>query len=129
VSVPFTAQTNLVQRVSDAQRVSRRAGPGDAVTSWMSPSVTAQALLYVLDNTYVTVYSYPQGKLEGRLRHFYLADDACVDTKGDVFIVNLGYGRVFEYAHGGTKRLEDLDIRRGRLLDRRSERQSSRRWG
>jgi len=58
----------------------------------MSPSVTAQALLYVLDNTYVTVYSYPQGKLEGRLRHFYLADDACVDTKGDVFIVNLGYG-------------------------------------
>jgi hypothetical protein len=76
----------------------------------MSPSVTAQALLYVLDNTYVTVYSYPQGKLEGRLRHFYLADDACVDTKGDVFIVNLGYGRVFEYAHGGTKRLEDLDI-------------------
>jgi hypothetical protein len=78
--------------------------------SSMSPDATTQDLLYVLDDTYVTVYSYPEGKLEGKLRRFYLADDACVDQSGNVYIVNLGYGRVFEYAHGGAKRLRDLDI-------------------
>jgi hypothetical protein len=39
----------------------------------------------------------------------YLATGVCVDKKGDVFIVNVGTGQIFEYAHGGTKRLETLD--------------------
>jgi hypothetical protein len=46
----------------------------------------------------VTTYSYPQGKLEGTLRNFYLANGMCVDSKGDVFVVDTGYGKVFEYA-------------------------------
>lgn len=77
----------------------------------MAPEAAMQNLLYVLDNTHVTVYSYPQGKLEGRLRHFNnnLLADACVDQRGDVYIVSWEYGRVYEYAHGSTKRLRELD--------------------
>ena len=76
--------------------------------SSMSPSVASQDLLYVSDARTVTVYSYPQGKLEGTLRHLYIAGGMCVDRKGDVFIVDDGYYKIFEYAHGGTKRLATL---------------------
>ena len=77
--------------------------------SWMAADAAVQDLLYVAADEYVIVFTYPQGSLEGVLRHFYLADDGCVDKRGDVFIANLGYGRVFEYAHGGAKRIADLD--------------------
>ena len=53
--------------------------------------------------------SYPQHKREGILRHFYIATGMCVDKKGDVFVVDSGYGKIFEYSHGGTKRLATLD--------------------
>jgi hypothetical protein len=42
-------------------------------------------------------------------RHFYIATGRCVDKKGDVFVVDSGYRKIFEYAHGGTKRLVTLD--------------------
>jgi hypothetical protein len=32
----------------------------------------------------------------------------CVDKRGDVFIVDIGYSKIFEYAHGGTKRIATL---------------------
>jgi hypothetical protein len=81
----------------------------DGGTSWMARDAASQDLLYVAANDYVIVFTYPQGRLEGVLRHFYLADDGCVDAKGNVYIANLGYGRVYEYAHGGTKRINDID--------------------
>jgi hypothetical protein len=81
--------------------------------SWMAPDASTQDLLYIAANQLVVVYSYPQGKLEGTLRHFYLADDACVDKKGDVYIPNLGTYHFFEYAHGGKKRLKDIDVPTG----------------
>jgi hypothetical protein len=77
-------------------------------TSEISPDAVSQALLYVSDERTVTVYSYPLGKLEETLKHFYLASGMCVDNKGDVFIVDTGYGKIFEYAHGGTKRVATL---------------------
>jgi len=77
--------------------------------SWMSPDAVTQDLLYVSDIRTVTVYSYPAGKLEGILRHFYIATGMCVDGKGDVFVADTGYGKIFEYAHGGSKRLATLD--------------------
>ncbi len=77
--------------------------------SSMAPDAQAQDLLYVSDVRTVTVYSYPRGKFEGTLRHFYIATGMCVDKKGDVFIVDGGYSKVFEYAHGGTKRTATLD--------------------
>jgi hypothetical protein len=81
----------------------------DHDSSWMAPDSTSQDLLYVAADEYVIVFTYPQGRLEGVLRHFYLADDGCVNAKGNVYIANLGYGRVYEYAHGGTKRINDID--------------------
>jgi hypothetical protein len=81
----------------------------DRGKSWMAPDAAGQDLLYVTDVRTVTVYSYPQGKYEGTLRHFYIAQGECVDKKGDIFIADLGYYKVFEYAHGGTKRIATLD--------------------
>ncbi len=77
--------------------------------SWMAPDAPTQDLLYVSDTTWVDVYSYPEGKLEGVLRHFYIAQGMCVDQKGNVFITDEGNNKVYEYAHGGTKRLSVLE--------------------
>jgi hypothetical protein len=77
--------------------------------SWMASDAATQDLLYVSDIRWVDVYSYPEGKLEGVLHHFYIAQGMCVDQKGDVFVTDLGYNKIFEYAHGGTKRLRVLD--------------------
>jgi hypothetical protein len=85
------------------------AANADGGKSWMAPDATSQDLLYIAANRVVVVYSYPQGKLVGTLRRFYLADDGCVDKRGNVYIVNLGWGLVYEYAHGGTKRISDID--------------------
>jgi hypothetical protein len=76
--------------------------------SWMLPEAVTQNLLYISNVRTVTVYSYPKGKLKGTLKHFYIATGECVDKKGDVFIVDDGYGRVFMYGHGGTKRVRTL---------------------
>jgi hypothetical protein len=91
------------------QQTSAIATQADRGKSWMAHDAASQDLLYVAADEYVIVFTYPQGRLEGVLRHFYLADDGCVDAKGNVYIANLGYGRVYEYAHGGTKRINDID--------------------
>jgi hypothetical protein len=82
--------------------------------SWMAPEAKSEDLLYV-GNTqggpsgtgYITVYSYPTGKLVGTLS----ASDPtglCVDRHGDVFVANSLGGNIAEYAHGGTKPIETL---------------------
>ncbi len=50
----------------------------------------------------VYVYSYPQGKLTGKLTGFHYPQGLCVDKAGDVFVTNsVDRGKsVFEYAHG-----------------------------
>jgi hypothetical protein len=72
------------------------------------PGAASQDLLYISNVRTVTVYSYPQGKLEGTLRPFYSAQGECVDKIGDVFIANLGTNEIFEYAHGSKRRLRTL---------------------
>ena len=70
----------------------------------------ADALLYVGGGDgLVTVYAYPSGKLVQTLRGFNDPEGMCIDSHGDVFITDLGYGRIFEYAHGGTKRIAGLE--------------------
>ena len=82
---------------------------GEAERSWMSPDAQNEALLYVGNVWNVTVYSYPQGKLEGTLTgDFYRTSGECVDAKGDVFITNEGNGAIIEYGHGRTKPKEVL---------------------
>jgi hypothetical protein len=76
--------------------------------SWMLPDAKSKDLLYVGDIYDVTVYSYPQGKLEGRLNGFYEIGGECVDAKGDVFVVNTLGGKIVEYAHGGKKPIQTL---------------------
>jgi hypothetical protein len=73
-------------------------------TSWMAPDAVTQDLLYVSNCCWVSVYSYPNGKLEGRLKGFSIAGGECVDNKGDVYITDVGQGRVYEYGHGKSKR-------------------------
>jgi hypothetical protein len=80
----------------------------DRSGSWMLPEAKGEDLLYVGGVSVVTVYSYPQGKLEGVLHGFYRTEGECVDRKRDVYITNLGTNQIFEYAHGGTKRLATL---------------------
>jgi len=75
----------------------------------MAPGAAEQDLLYVTDVRAVTVYLYPEGKLEGTLKGFYIAYGACVGKRGDIFIVDGGYFKIFEYAHGGTKRIATLN--------------------
>jgi hypothetical protein len=82
--------------------------PRDGTSSKTAWATSTQDLLYVADTRTVTVYSYPQGELQRTLRHFYLATGLCADTKGDVFVVDTGYGKIFEYAHGGTTRIATL---------------------
>jgi|SRR5580700_574649 hypothetical protein len=80
----------------------------DAGASWILPEATSQDLLYISDAKTVSIYGYPQGNLVGILKRFYLPAGMCVDKSGDVFIVDTGYAKIFEYAHGGKKRLSTL---------------------
>ena len=99
-------QTGLARLAND-QSVQVSHQPA-ADGSWMLAGAAAHDLLYVSDEATVAVYSYPEGKLEGKLRGFFISQGLCVDTKGDVYIADQGYGRVYEYEHGGVKRIKNL---------------------
>lgn len=77
----------------------------DRSGSWMAPQAKGEDLLYISNYSDVLVFSYPQGKLVGTLKGFYSAVGECVDSEGDVFITNFKPVTVYEYAHGGTKRI------------------------
>ena len=80
-----------------------------ASDSWIAPDAASQDLLYVSDVQEVRVYTYPRGKYEGTLLGFNIAQGECVDNAGNVYVVDEGYGKVFEYAHGSKKRLRTIN--------------------
>lgn len=80
----------------------------NADRSWMAPDAATQDLLYAGTVRSVTIYSYPQGKLVGKLNGFYDVGSVCADTNGHVFVTNFAFGNVYEYAHGSKKRLRTL---------------------
>jgi len=82
--------------------------PADHSGSWMAPGAAKDNLLYVTNTYDVTVYSYPSGKLVGKLKSKDLFRPLieCSDNKGNVFISE--FGAVLEYAHAGTKLLRTL---------------------
>lgn len=84
------------------------AAHAERIGSWMLPEATSQDLLYISEIRRVGVYTYPQGKFLYTLKHFYIAQGMCADKTGDVFVVDLGYRKIFEYAHGGKKRIATL---------------------
>lgn len=78
--------------------------------SWILPEAqTKPTLLYVSDGD-VNVYSYPDGKLEGKLTGFDAPAGMCTGKAGEVYIIN-GNGTTVEvYAHGGSKPIRVLGL-------------------
>jgi hypothetical protein len=98
---------------SEPSAIATRADRGG---SWMLPEAKTSDLLYVGgNNDYVSMYTYPKGRLVGVIDNpdFYLPSGECVDGSGDVFIPNLGNGKIFEYKHGSTKVWQTLQITGG----------------
>jgi hypothetical protein len=89
----------------EAKRIARH----DRAGSWMSPAAKHESLLYVSDTrTKVYVYSYPKGDLVGTLTGFDGPLGECVDSKGDVWVVEYSSNDIVEYAHGGTQAIATL---------------------
>jgi hypothetical protein len=99
---PQTSTTPFVQ-----QNVPVTGDAGHA-RSWMLPEAKSEDLAYVANVYTITVYSYPKGKLVGTLSNFYVPYGECVDAKGDVYITDSRFGKIYEYAHGGTKAIKTL---------------------
>jgi hypothetical protein len=74
--------------------------------SWMLPDAGKQWLLYVSDGTTgtVDVYNYraQAGKLYGQITGFSAPYGQCIDRSGNVYIVDLGSAKIYEFAHGAT---------------------------
>lgn len=84
--------------------------------SRMLPAAKSGDLLYAVDGAGdIAVFSYPRGKLVGRLTQTTLTAPGgdCVDDKGDVFVTNAwgaswAAGYIVEFAHGGTSPIATL---------------------
>lgn len=74
----------------------------------MPADAASQDLLYVSNLRSVTIYSYPLGKVEGKLKGFYDARGECVDKNSDVFVTNVGTDQILGFAHGARKRFRAL---------------------
>jgi DNA-binding beta-propeller fold protein YncE len=99
---PQVSTTPFVQQNT---RISR---DGARARSWMLPEAKSEDLAYVANVYTITAYSYPKGKLVGTLNNFYVPYGECVDAKGDVYITDSRFGKIYEYAHGGTKPIKTL---------------------
>jgi hypothetical protein len=82
----------------------------DRGKSWMLPEAKSEDLLYVSNVSNVVIFSYPAGKVVGELKGFSSNARLCVDSKGDVFATNFDPPALFEYAHGGSKRIATIKL-------------------
>jgi hypothetical protein len=81
--------------------------------SWMAPAAAHQPTLLYVSNTQigdVTVYTYLTGglRLVGTLTGFSMPTGMCTDNAGNVWIPDYTGMTIFEYAHGGTKRIASI---------------------
>jgi hypothetical protein len=113
----FLANCGTAEVVAPSSNQQRTATAMQTVGSgsWMLPEAESGDLLYVANldggskgNGYVAIYSYPQGKLVGRLDGFNRPNGLCIDRAGNVFVANFYGETIVEYAHGGTKPIETL---------------------
>jgi hypothetical protein len=79
--------------------------------SWMLPEAKGEDLLYVSNFSNVVIFSYPAGKVVGELKGFDSSASLCVDSKGDVFVTNFDPPALYEYAHGGSKRIATFKLK------------------
>jgi hypothetical protein len=74
--------------------------------SWIGPNARKQSLLYVSDGSTGTIdiYTYKAkgGKLYGQITGLSFPYGQCLDRAGDVYVVDNGTAKIYEYAHGGT---------------------------
>jgi len=115
IGAPRAMPQSHAQHSLAAQRSAGAAQLGSGGTSWMLPEASGEDLLYVSNSpasshnsAWVTVYSYPRGKLVGILRGFALPGGECVDGRGNIFITDTDTGKIFEYAHGGNHPIATL---------------------
>lgn len=80
--------------------------------SWMKPGASSNQLLYVTDRArnLVHVFFFPSLKKAGTLKGFTVPFGECVDSSGDVWIVNQKPPEVRKYKHGGTKAIASLKV-------------------
>lgn len=86
-------------------RTSAIATQADRGPSWMLPEAGKHELLYVSNwtSSKVTVYTYPEGQLVGKLTGFAQPYGECIDNSGDVFITNFNGSDIFEYRRGALR--------------------------
>lgn len=125
-SSPFSPITSS-QSLSETPRSPISASRVNGQRSWMDPDARKHALLYVSGNQSspaVYVYSYPVGKLVGRLTTFTSPAGDCADATGHVWITDGGAAQIVEYAHGGKTPIATLSdagqIPNGCAVDPRS---------
>jgi hypothetical protein len=77
----------------------------------LDPRAKGQALLYTSDEQgdAVYVFSVSSRKLVGMLNDFEFPTGECVDKSGDVWITDFSLAEIFEYAHGGTAPIAELN--------------------
>jgi hypothetical protein len=104
---PISASSAVPQTATIAVHVERG-------KSWMLPAAKNGDLLYVggggLDHGYLHVYSYPQGKLVGKITGLVEPYGECVDSAGDLWVVTNEPPEAIEYAHGGTTPIATLNV-------------------
>lgn len=77
--------------------------------SWMLPEAKTDDLLYVaVSQGTVSAFSFPAGKLVGKLTGFGSPFGLCSDANGDIFVVDAKVGDIIEYSHGGMKPIATL---------------------
>jgi hypothetical protein len=80
------------------------------------PSGSSGDLLYVVSVPYLTIMSYPQGKVVTRISGNYGNSQVCSDrNNGNVFVVN--ELDINEYAHGGTTPIATLTSPSGDIIN------------
>jgi hypothetical protein len=80
------------------------------MTQKLDSELNNNALLYAGNAPVgLLVFSYPAGKRVGHLS-LEAYGGLCSDANGDVFVTLPGQNRVFEYAHGGKKPINKVEI-------------------
>jgi len=80
---------------------------GGAAPASFARQTAHGSLLYLtnVQENYVEIYSYPDGRTVGKLTNFAQPRSECADAQGDVWIVDTQALQVEEYAHGGSQAL------------------------
>jgi hypothetical protein len=79
--------------------------------SWVLRDAISENLLYVSNYSNVVMFSYPSGEVVGQLDGFDSNAGLSAGAKGDVFATNFNPPALYEYAHGGTKRIATYNLK------------------